>query len=86
MPHANQCMKITVGPVKCTPSAQSLSPSESNQDEILNIEEEIEVKKNYKLPQVFNQWGKEYSFEFNIEVNGESQTEVNVFHMTTIYW
>ena len=69
MPHANQRMKITVGPVKCTPSPQSLSPSELNQDDDLNIVGEIEVKKNNKLPQVFKQWGKEYSVEFAIKVN-----------------
>ena len=85
MPHANQQMKITVDPVRCTPSAQSPTPSESNQDEKLKIEGEIEVKKNNKLPQVFKYWGKEYSVKFDIEINKEftSPEWLNVFHMTS---
>ena len=39
MPHENQRMKITVGPVKCTPSP---TPLESNRDDTLNFEGKIE--------------------------------------------
>ena len=79
MPHENQRMKITVGPVKCTPSVQF------SQYETLNFDGEVEVKKNNKLPQVFKQWGKEYSVEFSIKVNKEfsSPTWRNVFHMSS---
>ena len=80
MLHANQRMKITVGPVKCTPSVQF------NQYEPLNFDGEIEVKKNNKLPQVFKQWGKEYSVEFAIKVNKEFSSPTtwrNVFHMSS---
>ena len=85
MLHENQRMKITVGPVKCTPSVQALSPLESHQDEGLNIEGEIEVKKNNKFPSVLNHLGKEYSIEFQIEVNKEFSTPeyLNVFRMTS---
>ena len=85
MLHENQRMKITVGPVKCTPSVQALSPLESHQDEGLNIEGEIEVEKNNKLSQVFNQWGKEYSIKFDIRIHKDfsSPEWLNVFRMTS---
>ena len=79
MPHANQRMKITVGPLKCTPSAQSY------QHETLKFDGEIDVRKNHKLPQVFNQLGKEYFVKFDIKIDKEfsSPEWLNVFRLTS---
>ena len=54
----------------------------------MNIVGEIEVKKNNKLPHVFNHWGKEYSVMFDIEINKEfsSPERLNVFQLTATDW
>ena len=76
MPYEHQYLKITVGPVKCTPS------SESNHDNNFKFDGELNVRKNNKLYHVFHNWGKEYSVEFDIIVTKNVDSILNVFHMT----